>query len=59
MKVEEMMDARQEDLVRMARWMGAHIPRLRPGDSVGHWKYRLACSIARALKRGGRKVEEP
>lgn len=55
--VDDMMRAPTDVLVRMAKWIGARIPRFREGDSIGHWKYRLACAIARAIKKGGRKVD--
>lgn len=55
--VEEMMAAPTDSLMRFAAWVGAHVPRFREGDSPKHWKYRLACAIARAIKKGGRKVD--
>lgn len=56
--VEDMMASSTDSLLRFAVWVGAHVPRFREGDSQAHWKYRLACAIARAIKKGGRRITE-
>jgi hypothetical protein len=54
--ISDMMAASDESLVRFAKWIGAKIPNpARTGP--GAWKYKLACSIVRAMKRGGRKLK--
>ena len=44
------------DLLRLAAWLDAKVPKFTDEDNFLAWKYRLSCSIMRSIKRGKRKA---